>query len=461
MDASDSGRVNTPRTARLDRDVELAPEAAADRGRHDVHLRRAKAEDPRDLVAVHVGRLRAREQADALPAVLDERLGVPGLGFDVGVFDVARGELALGNEGRRRDRAIDVALRHAAADEHVVGLRSVDRRGRGERRVELARGCERLPLDGDLALGDARDGVRLADEAQHRLAAEAHLAVREHRLVFHVRENAEAVDRHVACRNHGREAGMLREQRCNVADAKPRARARRPDGSQPERILRSRVGAVALRAGQLGDAVGLHGARADRPARLRRGDRDLALGRREHRLDDLAVAGAAAQHAAERVLDVAGRRVAIAREEIARRHEHARRADAALRRAVREECLLQPIEPAIARERFDRRDPPPVDLRRRNEAGAHLFAIEEYRARAAIARIAADLGAGEAQTVAEEVGETLGRGRQDRDGLVVHDQHDVDELGTRRVHDQSCPSPASAASSARPRRTSSSAASRR
>lgn len=60
-----------------------------------------------------------------------------------------------------------------------------------------------------------------------------------------------------------------------------------------------------------------------------------------HGLDDLEIAGAAAEHAAERILrlGLVGLRVAL--EQIIARHQHAGRADAALGRAMRVERLLQ------------------------------------------------------------------------------------------------------------------------
>ena len=65
------------------------------------------------------------------------------------------------------------------------------------------------------------------------------------------------------------------------------------------------------------------------------------LGDVEHRLDDLAVPGASTEHAAERVHHLLLGRFRAPAQEIVSRHEHARRADAALRRAVAQERRLQ------------------------------------------------------------------------------------------------------------------------
>ena len=114
---------------RLDREVELAAEAAADRRRHDVDLRRLDLQDARDLVAVHVRRLRAREDADAAKRraarvlALDD-LRVARFGLDVGVLDVACLEDGRRDVRRAGECGIDVAADDAAAAEHVVGYRA-------------------------------------------------------------------------------------------------------------------------------------------------------------------------------------------------------------------------------------------------------------------------------------------------------------------------------------------------
>jgi len=56
-----------------------------------------------------------------------------------------------------------------------------------------------------------------------------------------------------------------------------------------------------------------------------------------HRIDDLAVAGAAAEHAPQRILDLGARRLAVLPHQLLRSHQHARRADAALGRPMIEE----------------------------------------------------------------------------------------------------------------------------
>ncbi len=91
----------------------------------------------------------------------------------------------------------------------------------------------------------------------------------------------------------------------------------------------------------------------------------------------------------------------IARQQIARRHQHAGRADAALRRAVALKGALQRAQAAVLGEALDGHDPAALDLAQRHQAGADLGAVEQHRAGAAVAGVAADLGAGQAEIVAQ------------------------------------------------------------
>ena len=182
---------------------------------------------------------------------------------------------------------------------------------------------------------------------------------------------------------------------------------RRAHDADPQRIRRHGVGAEPVAAGDLGHAVEPRDARADGRANWRRPDRGLRTGR-HHRIDDLAVAGAAAKHAAQRVLDLPARRLAIAQHVLCR-HQHAGRADAALRRAMFEERFLQRRQSAIRREALNRLDPSAGYLAHRDQARADLAPVEPHRAGAAVAGIAADLGAGEAEVVAQRRGEPRDR----------------------------------------------------
>ena len=67
-----------------------------------------------------------------------------------------------------------------------------------------------------------------------------------------------------------------------------------------------------------------------------------------------------------------------------------------------EEGFLQRRQRAVAvAEALDRLDPPALDLPHGHQAGAGLPSVEQHRAGAAVARVAADLGAGETEIVAQ------------------------------------------------------------
>ena len=70
------------------------PKPAADRGRDDAHLRRRDAENFRDVVAIHVRRLRAGLDFDAIADASRKA----GFRLDIGVLDEAGLERALDDE---------------------------------------------------------------------------------------------------------------------------------------------------------------------------------------------------------------------------------------------------------------------------------------------------------------------------------------------------------------------------
>ena len=385
------------RQQRLHRDVELAAERATDRGGHDLHPLGLDPEDARGLVAVHVRRLGAGEDPDAVA----NPLGVARLGLDVRVLDEARRELALGHVRRSAERRLDVALRDPAADQDVVRIWRVNRLLRiGQCLLDLGLRRLRRPADRDLVVADAEHGMLLADQAQHRLAVKPHAAVGEHRLILHVGKDAEAVDRDIARRDHVDQAWMRGTQRGEIADREPRLRVRRADSPQPQRARRGAVGRIDLGSDDLRHPVDLERAKPHRCAGWCIREHRVARRAGQHRLDDLAIAGAAAEHAAERIERLRFARPGVACEEARARHQHAGRADPALRRPVREERALEPVEVAACGKAFDSRHRAALDLPQRNEAGADLPSVEQHGAGATIAGIAADLRAGEPEFVA-------------------------------------------------------------
>ena len=175
------------------------------------------------------------------------------------------------------------------------------------------------------------------------------------------------------------------------------------------------IGAEGVAAVDLGRAVEPGEARADRAAGGRgSGGRGGDAGV-EDGGDDLPVAGAAAEDAAEGVGDLGLARPRPLGEEGGRRHQHAGRADAALRRAVAEERGLEPGG-AAGGEALDGRHLPAGDPGDRGQAGADRAAVDEHGAGAAVAGVAADLGAGQPGIVANHFREPPGRRDLEGDG---------------------------------------------
>jgi len=76
-----------------------------------------------------------------------------------------------------------------------------------------------------------------------------------------------------------------------------------------------------------------------------------------------------------------------------RRHEEARRAVPALRRAKIGERLLKRMQTPVGRESFDGRHAPPVALHAQNKARQDRLVVQQHGAGAAFAQLASVLGA--------------------------------------------------------------------
>src|SRR6266581_3054515 len=127
------------------------------------------------------------------------------------------------------------------------------------------------------------------------------------------------------------------------------------------------------------------------------------------RRDDVLIPGAAAEVALEAFADLPLRRVRITLEDGRRGDDHPGRAEAALERVMLVERLLQGMEGAVLGEPLDCRHLVAVGLD--GEHGARLdgLAVEQHNAGTAVRRVASDVGAGEAQLVAQEVNEERAR----------------------------------------------------
>src|SRR3954447_20509995 len=128
-------------------------------------------------------------------------------------------------------------------------------------------------------------------------------------------------------------------------------------------------------------------------------------GRLLDRLDDVDVAGAATQVAADPVADLRLGRVVVLAKQPVGLHDHPRRAEPALEPVLVPERLLQRVEGAPGRHPFDRLDLTAVGLDREHGAALGALAVDLDRACAAVAGVATDVCPGQAEVVAQEVDE--------------------------------------------------------
>jgi hypothetical protein len=263
----------------------------------------------------------------------------------------------------------------------------------------------------------------------------------QHRLVLDMRVDAVAVAaRHIAGGEQA-QARMRRLERRHVAEGEARMGVRRSDSAEEQRAGGHVIGSIAHSAVQLAQPVHAGQAGAD-GADLRAGAGSA------HRLDDAAIAGAAAKHAAQRRLDLGLVGHGDPAQQFGRGDDHARRADAALRRAGGVEARHQRLALGRGGDALDRLDRRTFALAERGEAGAGLGAVHQHGAGAAIAGVAADLGAEQAEALAQGFGQPrAGRHRDDLFGAVQDEPREGERSDV--VH---------AASRARARATSSSAA---
>ena len=256
------------------------------------------------------------------------------------------------------------------------------------------------------------------------------------------------------------QAGMRREQRATIAEGEARVRMRAAHGAQRQaRLVRAARRRRTARAPvTLARAVHLRQARADRRAgrwRTARDVRRLPRGRaRRRRSCGSRCSGTARRRArpAPRPRSGAGLRASRSVAAISMPGVQMPHCAAPWRRKAR--CNGARSSPS--RQPLDGHDGAAGHLADRHQAGADLPSVEQHGAGAAIAGVAADLGAGEAEIVAQHVGEAARRiARAARPALPFR----VNAIGS--AGDLMRPPPAATREAATARRTSSSAAWRR
>src|SRR5207302_7075682 len=130
-------------------------------------------------------------------------------------------------------------------------------------------------------------------------------------------------------------------------------------------------------------------------------------------LENLLIAGAAAQIARQGFTNLIARRVRMLVEQRLGRDEQPRRAVPALRRAEVGEGVLQRMKASVGGEPFDRCDAPAVALEAEHEAREHGPIVEQDGARAALAELAAVLGPAQVQIFTKDLEQRLVRRERD------------------------------------------------
>jgi hypothetical protein len=238
----------------LHRDVLAAAERAADAAEHEPHGLRRQREAGGDLVAVDVQPLRRDVEIDAAGAVGHRE---PGLRPEERLVLHADLVVAADDHGGGR-------LRVAAPDDdaaQLVAARMQRRRAGSDRAFGVGHGIERLEVDHDRVGGGAGRLGMVGRDDRDRLALEADVVPRQHRLVG-VLEPVGPAARDVGVREHGVDA-RERGGGARVDRADPRARMRAAQRRAPEHPLDAHVGGVLELAAHLRDAVGARRARAD------------------------------------------------------------------------------------------------------------------------------------------------------------------------------------------------------
>src|SRR5690606_32634286 len=148
------------------------------------------------------------------------------------------------------------------------------------------------------------DRASLPDQSHHSLAAIAHDRIGKHRLVLDVWVDAKAVERHVGGRQYAGKPPRCSQYLREVSKSNLGMKMGAAHHSQPQGVGRYRLGTVDLATRQLRHAIHLGQTRADCRSIAQGGGLTVRAGS-QHRLDNLAVTGAAADHAAQSRLDVA------------------------------------------------------------------------------------------------------------------------------------------------------------
>ena len=322
---------------------------------------------------------------------------------------------------RIRQRLIRLARGDAALDEDITGSFAMHEMPFRGCRCRIHYACRGRPIDGKHRKIECGDRVRLTRDERHRFAPEPRVAVGERRLIGERRDNAKTIPAgNVPGGKHGLDPGMRAAPGVDIPELECRAVVWRADRPDQQRAVRPEVGAENFRTGDFRFAVQPLQAGADGISRFRFRRRWRFRRRFAYGGDDFLISRTPAQYARKRFLDLRSAGRLIFRQKRRRRHQHARRADPALRGAVAQEGLLQRRE-GFRRQALDRLHFPAGRPYRRRQAGANGRAVDQYRAGATIPGIAADLRAPQSQLLAQHLAEPAAGRRCQRNRPAVHD----------------------------------------
>ena len=371
-----------------------------------------KPRDDREQRPVRVRRLRRH---------VDRRLA--GRRVDVGDAPAALERRRVAARVERVERDHLVGLRERAVGgllvaglpvvDVIVGLAFLvvadDRRAVGERLLRRGDRRQDLVVDVDQLERVAGDVGALGDDRRDLLALEAHLVGGEHglRVARERRHPRQVVLRHQLARHDRDDAGQ-RRRAARVDRLDPGVRDRAPQELHVEHVgQRDVVDVVAAAAEEAAVLEPLH--RVSEAARFDCGHYELLLcqrgGRVLHGLHDVLVSGAAADVPRERPADLLLGGARVLGEQRHRGQHHPRRAEAALEPVLLVEPRLDRVELRALGEPLDRGDLAAVRLHREHRARLRRHAVHEDGAGAAARRVASDVGAGEAERLAQEVDE--------------------------------------------------------
>ena len=336
-------------------------------------------------------------------------VGDRGFGLERGLVVDLGLEPRLDHRGRLAQGRFRVALDLRLVETEVRDF-GVELNGRGiHGRFRAAQGRQGFQRDlAPSASAPLRVLPGVGRHRQDRIPDVADLVLAEQRAVrYEVLQDVRAAD--VRRGQHPRYAGhLLCFGGVDRDDARVRKMAaqdrklQRPGNAVVGREVRGAAGLGHggwARVGYPHDALG-----RIRPNRLGRSFAAQETSRQLHRLDDLLVAGAAAQVPPQGVFDLLDRWLRVLVQQRLGRHDHPGRAKPALDGPGQDKRLLDEVRVVGGPESFDRDDVRAFQVAHLGQTRSHGLAVDHHHAGAALAlAVAGLLGTGQAQILAQQL----------------------------------------------------------